>query len=131
MIYNVLHNMLRAKNPPLSFSPSRVRIGQLAVPVYSTITCLLAPHHQRGSCHISGGAHRRARLGGRGCVDAVEEERWPRQPLLPRRSWVDNWHLALNVRRASCAQRTKGLAGFVVDSIQRCSSAPSESADAV
>ncbi len=86
---------------PLPFSPSLVRISQPAVPVYSTITCLLGPHHPRGSCHISGGAHRRPRRGGRGCA---EEERWPRQQLLPRHSWVDTW--CTRPLAASCTQRT-------------------------
>jgi hypothetical protein len=100
IIHSVLHNMLRAKNA-LSFSPSWVWIGQPAVPVYLTITCRIGPHHRRGPCHVSGGAHRRPRWGGRECA---EEERWPQQQRRPRCSWpgVDTWCS----RPASCAQRT-------------------------
>ena len=111
MLHNMLHNMLRAKKPPSHFSPPWVWICLPAVPVYSTITCLLGPHHRRGPCHVSGGAHRWPLLGcGRGCVK--EERRWLRQPLLPvvlgRILGVPGQHLARNVLHA----------GFVVDFIQ-------------
>jgi hypothetical protein len=82
MLHNMLHNMLRAKKPPSHFFPPWVWICLPAVPVYSTITCLLGPHHRRGPCHVSGGAHRWPLLGCCwGCVK--EERRWLRQPLLP------------------------------------------------
>jgi hypothetical protein len=126
MIHNVLHHMLRAKEspwPPFSPFPGLDRPACSArsfnnyLSAWPSSSESAMPRFGRGSSEAAAG---RSGMRGGGALSL------PRQPRRPRRSWVDTWC----TRPASCAQRMKGLAGFVVDSIQRCLSAPSESADA-
>jgi hypothetical protein len=108
IIRSVLRNMLHAKKSP-SPPPFLAWIGQPAEPVYSTITWLVRPHHWRGPCHVSGGAHRWPLLGGRGCA---EDERWAADfdscggpVFLGRILGVPGQHLVRNVLYAgTCKQ---------------------------